>query len=221
MPGAITTNTVQYAAISPHKILYAFRIHQNDLRGAATCLWERLQLLLFARDYPSQQQQPNKSTALVRSSSVFTVPTSDDDDDDDDDPANLLDKDIANTYLILINVFTLMPADDAWLLSRPLPPPPKQIVPGKLGTKRVQQQSSDGNNDEAKKEVTMKRQVITLLDVRKKWQEELDRRADLRAGRFAAFDGWDSGVDAGDEDHVHGTNGTNGTNGTMEIDDRN
>jgi len=145
----------------------------------------------------------------VRKSSTFTVPTSDDDETDDDDadePSNQLDEDISNTYLILINVLTLMPADDAWLLSRPLPPPSKPIVPGKLGVNRGQQLPVDG---EGKKDVTIKRQVITLADVRKRWQQELDMRADLRAGRFAAFDlGWDDAVDNGNGE-------ANGTNGAM------
>jgi len=216
MPGASSTQLT--TTIPHHKILYAYRIHQNDLRGAATCLWERLQLLLFARDHPSQKQRPVKSTALVRTSSGFTVPTSDDDDEDDDEPSNLLDEDITNTYLLLINVFTLMPADDAWLLSRPLPPPSKPIVPGKLGATRAQQDITGEGNTDGKKGIAMKRQVITLPDVRKRWQEELDRRADLRAGRFAAFDvGWDSGLDVGDRDG-HTAHGMSGMDGTMEVD---
>lgn len=136
------------------------------------------------------------------------MPTSDDDSDDDaDEPSNALDEDILNTYLILINVFTLMPADDAWLLSRPLPPPSKPIVPGKLGVNRAQ--------GEEKKDIPIKRQVITLSDVRKRWQQELDMRADLRAGRFAAFDlGWDSGLDNGDGEAVDGFNGMNSAMGS-------
>lgn len=141
------------------------------------------------------------------------MPTSDDDDSDDDidEPSNALDEDISNTYLILINVFTLMSADDAWLLSRPLPPPPKPIVPGKLGVNRGQQLPVDG---EGKKDVTIKRQVITLSDVRKRWQQELDMRADLRAGRFAAFDlGWDGAVENGDGEAANGMNGSHGARG--------
>lgn len=115
-----------------------------------------------------------------------------------------------------------MPGEDAWLLSRPLAAPPKAIIPGKLGAGRERNlnNSNTGSNGKGmedgeekgkrkeKKEDEEKRKVVTLEDVRRKWQEELDRRADLRAGRFAAFDfvGWVGGGDAGgdEEDGVSG-----------------
>lgn len=64
-------------------------------------------------------------------------------------------------------------------------------MPGKLGAGRKQE--DDGGREKDKEKMRMKRRVITLADVQKSWQEELDRRADARAGRFAAFDGADDG----------------------------
>jgi hypothetical protein len=186
-----------------HKLLYAFRLHANDLRGASSCLYDRLQLLLRARNTGATPTatKPKPGNGLVRTG-TFDVPDYTSDDDDAESASSLLDEDIAQTYLILINTLSLMPADDAWLLFRPLPPPAKHIVPGKLGANRGQM------NGERDAESRRKRKVVRLEDVRREWQVELDRRADFRAGRFAAF-GWQDGEDEGEE--VEGS-------GEMEVD---
>lgn len=138
---------------------------------------------------------------------AFAVPDSDGE-EDNEETANALDEEISSTYLILINVLTLMPLENAWILSRPLPAPPKPIVPGKVGTNRAQKNEEDNTG----KAEEVKRTVITLEIVRKKWQEELDRSADLRAGRFAAFDVWDGRLEGNGEGAGHGQNGA------MEVD---
>lgn len=207
MPGS-SSNKQQNSSPQFHKLLYAYRIHNNDLRGAATCLWERLQLLVSARDHPLQRSKAaNKQNGALVKAGTFAVPESDEE-DDNDETANALDEEISSTYLILINVLTLMPTANAWILSRPLPAPPKPIVPGKVGANRAQKD----DDDNAHKAGEVKRTVITLDIVRKKWQEELDRSADLRAGRFAAFDVWDGRLESdGDAAGL-------GQNGAMEVD---
>lgn len=189
-----------------HKLLYAYRLHNNDIRGAATTIWDRLQLLLRARDTGisprTQTQHPAK-----RMAGSFAVPSPGQDSDDEDETIDsataALDEDISHTYLVLINTLNLLPADDAWLLCRPLPPLAKAIVPGKVGANRAQQGGeglAEGEKGE-KGPARMKRRVVQLAEVRRKWQEELDRRADLRAGRFAAFEMWEGiGGGKGDED---------------------
>ena len=176
-----------------HKLLYAYRLHNDDIRGAATTIWDRLQLLLRARDTGisprTQTQNPTK-----RMAGSFTVPSPGHDSEDEDDAVDsataALDEDISHTYLVLINALNLLPADDAWLLCRPLPPLAKAIVPGRVGANR------EAKAEAAEKEpVRMKRRVVQLAEVRRKWQEELDRRADLRAGRFAAFEMWEGNGD--------------------------
>jgi len=132
----------------------------------------------------------------------FTVPSPGHDSDDEDEAVDnataALDEDISHTYLVLINTLNLLPADDAWLLCRPLPPLAKAIVPGKVGANR--ENKAEGEKGE-KAPVRMQRRVVQLAEVRRKWQEELDRRADLRAGRFAAFEMWEgNGGGEGDED---------------------
>ena len=185
-----------------HKLLYTFRLHNNDIRGAATIIWDRLQLLLRARDTGvSPRTQTQNSTK--RKPGSFTVPSpgrdSDDEDEALDSTTTALDEDISHTYLVLINTLNLLPADDAWLLCRPLPPLAKTIVPGKVGANR--EAKSGAEAAEKGQQVRMKRRVVQLAEVRRKWQEELDRRADLRAGRFAAFEMWEgNGAGEGDED---------------------
>lgn len=178
-----------------HKLLYAYRLHNNDIRGAATTIWDRLQLLLRARDTGvsprTQTQNPTK-----RKPGSFTVPSpgrdSDDEDEALDSATTALDEDISHTYLVLINTLNLLPADDAWLLCRPLPPLAKAIVPGKVGANREKKVEGPAAEQGPTR---MKRRVLQLAEVRRKWQEELDRRADLRAGRFAAFELWEGNGD--------------------------
>lgn len=125
-----------HGVVSHHKVLYAWRIGRGDYRGAASCLWERLQVV---RQHPEA---------------------------DDDEVAEL--------FLALLNVLSLVDAEQAWILTRPLPPA-KTLPTGVGALGRL------GQEGEAEKP---KRRVVTLDDVRAMWQHELDRVADVEAGRF-------------------------------------
>jgi len=142
---------------SPYKILYAFRLRHNDLRGAASCLWDRLQVL-----HGSQE-------VGYRGADV--------------------DEEVAECYLTLINLLCMVSADQAWILTRPL--------------------SKDGGRQ--------KRRVVTLETIRKSWQEELDRVADVAAGRFAIGLDWghDDGETAGGS--VSSLRNGDGGDAVMEI----
>ena len=141
----------EQAKPAPHKILYAWRVKHNDFRGAATCLWDRLQALKT-----STQQW---------------------DDDDDDDGR---EEEIAQLYLALINVLSLVDPEQAWMLTRPLPTTRANAKEGlgKLGRRPLEVV-----------EERPKRKVVTLEDVRSMWQEEMDRVADVEAGRFPFGEG--------------------------------
>lgn len=91
-----------------------------------------------------------------------------------------VDEEVAQLFLALINVLSLVEPDQAWILIRPLAADAgkTKVVLGKVEGERP------------------KRRIVTLQDVRRMWQEELDRVADLQAGRFPlAFDGGGSGME--------------------------
>lgn len=93
--------------------------------------------------------------------------------------SEVVDQEIMETYLTLINSLSLLDTEQAWILTRPLPKtafvfaaPPKL----KIGQAQINAGKGMGAQE--------KRKVVTLADVRKAWQDELDHRADMRAGRF-------------------------------------
>jgi len=101
-----------------------------------------------------------------------------------------VDEEVAETYLALINALSLVEADDAWILTRPLP---ELVAEGKnetalTGKMRRMAETSAGKGSDAqgkeKGKVKEKRRVLTLTDIRRLWQEELDQQADMEAGRF-------------------------------------
>lgn len=148
-----------------YKVLYAYRLARGNLRAAASCYWDRLQLLRAVRDHAGGQGI-NENT----------------------------EQEIMEAYLTLINVLSLMDAEQAWMLTRPLAknaiasvaPPKFKIGQALNGSAK----SGDG-----------KRKVVTLADVRKEWQEELDRRADFRAGRVPLLFGFGAGAEANGAAH--------------------
>lgn len=88
-----------------------------------------------------------------------------------------VDDQIAETYLGLINCLSLVQPDMRWLLVRPLPAPP--AAPKRHTTGRTARAAPEPTP------TVPKRKVVTLADIRKEWQRELDRQADIEAGRFA------------------------------------
>ncbi|KAB8748965.1 hypothetical protein FH972_026516 [Carpinus fangiana] len=128
---------VSGGALAPYKVLYAWRISRNDMRGAASCLWEQLQRL--------RQAQHNGSKG-----------------EDAEDQ-------IASTYLAMINCLSLVQPEMAWILVRPI---------------ANVQKPRFGRAAPVASETKPKRKVVTLEDMRKEWQQELDRVADIAAGRY-------------------------------------
>jgi len=118
------TLTPQY-----HQILYAWRIHNNDYRGAAEILFERLQRL-------------KQTTAKVFEPD---------------------DETLVEAYLVLINTLACLGKDDAWILA--------DSAEGEIGVKKS------------------KRRIVTLEEVRREYQSELDRRSEMQQGRFPLLGG--------------------------------
>ncbi|KAI9708280.1 MAG: hypothetical protein M1828_003009 [Chrysothrix sp. TS-e1954] len=145
-------------SMQPHKVLYAFRISRGDYRGAALCLWERLQRL-----------------KLVQSQGVRGVD---------------VDEAVAEAYLALINCLSLVDEDMAWMLVRP-------YDTSRNGKAKLITNGELNDDDQEAKAPRAERRVITLEDVRLEWQNEMDRVADVEAGRFALGNGddLDGGMD--------------------------
>jgi DNA repair protein RAD51/nuclear pore complex protein Nup160 len=76
------------------------------------------------------------------------------------------DERLIEAYLLLINAMACIGKNDAWVLYEPIAEK-KGLINGTKGEKR------EG-----------KRRLVTLEDVRREYQEELDRRAALEQGRF-------------------------------------
>lgn len=76
-------------------------------------------------------------------------------------------------YLLLINAMACIGEQDAWVLYEPVKEK-AGLINGTRGEKR------EG-----------RRRLVTLADVRREYEEELDRRASLEQGRFEFNDGGD------------------------------
>lgn len=111
-----------------HQVMYTWRIHNNDFRGAAEILFERLQRL---RHSTAKVFEPDDET-------------------------------LVEAYLVLINTLACCGKDEGWILAE-----------------NVEEEYQRG------KSVSKKRRIVTLEDVRKEYQAELDRRSEMQQGRFA------------------------------------
>ena len=81
-----------------------------------------------------------------------------------------IDEEVGEAYLTLINCLSLVDEKMAWIL---VPP-----VEGAVG------KSSKGMADASSGAKRGERRIVTLEDVRREWQEELDKVADIEAGRY-------------------------------------
>lgn len=81
-----------------------------------------------------------------------------------------IDDQLAEAYVGCVNCLSLVEPEMAWILMRPL-----EVVSAETkGRKRAAELQT----------VSVKRRIVTLDDVRREWQAELDRVADVQAGRF-------------------------------------
>jgi len=138
MGGVALPADASSTAPAHHKVLYAWRIGRADYRGAASCVWERLQAV-------KQEAE-----------------------------AEADDEEVAELFLTLLNALSLLDPEQAWMLTRP---PPGRAGVG-AGAGKLGRLAREGEGERAR------RRVVTLEDVRAMWQAELDRVADVEAGRF-------------------------------------
>lgn len=123
-----------------YKILYAWRVRQGDMRGAAGVLVERLER--------RKERGRRKLGGAAKDANA-----------------------VLEDYLVAINAFVAVgEEEEAWVL-----------VGGREG-----------------KEGGKKRTVVRLGDVRRGYQEELDRRCVLEGGRFGIL----GGEEEGEEDEM-------------------
>lgn len=95
-----------------------------------------------------------------------------------------VDEEVGQVYLALINCLNLVEASLRWMLVRPIEGVPPHVA---------------ATGSHVVREKRGKRKAVTLEDVRREWQGELDRVSDLEAGRFEVGIGMDLDLDV-DED---------------------
>lgn len=74
---------------------------------------------------------------------------------------------------MLINTLACCGADEGWILAEPVEGAAQLMKEGKIGK---------GARGEVRR---AKRRIVTLEDVRREYQAELDRRSEIVQGRFA------------------------------------
>ncbi|KXJ92469.1 nucleoporin Nup120/160-domain-containing protein [Microdochium bolleyi] len=144
-----------------HQILYAWRIKSNNYRGAAAVLLDRIHKLRELSDGGDE----GGADDLI----------SDD----------VLDTAVTRQYLMLINVLSCVDHKQAWITTS-TPTTSAAEAGGRAG--------HSGDNNKSNKKlagVDQRRRVVTLADIRKEYQEELDRIAAIQNNQF--------GFEAGDE----------------------
>jgi nuclear pore complex protein Nup160 len=193
-----------------HRVLHAYRIARNDLRGAAELGYQTVQRLRQARDFPITQR------ALVRRGKVDEEETNRMVEEDD-----LESKEIRHELLSLINLLACVDKSEAYILvdldvTVPLAPssiseagtPGKRneddvfmedSTPSKSFTSAVDQRrrssgaisvngASNHNNHNNKQRPSGRRVIITLEQLRREYQTELDRVSRIQRGD------WEFGV---------------------------
>ncbi|KAL1306833.1 hypothetical protein AAFC00_005489 [Neodothiora populina] len=143
-----------------HQVMYAWRMHTQDFRGAASILYDRLQLLRSASSSTTSTTVGETSTSKppVVASKVF-----------EPDDETLLE-----AYLVCINALACLGKEDGWVLVDHASSSSVVVV---------------GAAAAAAAAAAKKRKIVTLEDVRREYQTELDRRSDMLHGRFPLLGG--------------------------------
>ena len=134
-----------------YAILYAWRIKQDNYRGAAQILYERLHYLKSDREL-SDHFDPEDQTLI-------------------------------EAYLMLINTLACCGEEEGWILAERIDALESRDQP-KMSTFGKKSGSTTGDDTRTSKKVP-KRKIVTLEDVRREYQAELDRRSEIFQGRFA------------------------------------
>jgi hypothetical protein len=135
-----------------HKVLHAFRISQNNYRGAAAILYER-----------GKRLKSHTST-----------------------PKNL--EELRLNYTITINALACVSEDQQWIFSE------DDVSSGTLGSSLGMRESLGGSQPPQGK-----RKLLTIEDIRKEMQQELDRQNAIESGSFPFDSRARQSVDEDDE----------------------
>lgn len=147
-----------------HQILYAWRIKANNYRGAAAVLLDRIHKLreLGEGDVPLETSGGGGES-------------------------DVLDTAVTRQYLMLINVLSCVDHKQAWITTSV---PPLNSSADNSSSSREQGEVSGSASKKARRAEETRR-VVTLADIRKEYQDELDRIAAIQNDQF--------GFEAGDE----------------------
>ncbi len=158
-----------------HMILYSWRISHNDYRGAAAILLSRLQKLQQAGEGDTQEGE------------------------------DVLDTPVTKMYLMLVNTLSCVEPKQAWICtedasrdySRELDVEPL-FVNGASGGEEAHNDDGPLSLLLSRKRASVeepRRKVLSLADIRKQYQDELDRIAAIQNNQFE----FAAGADAMDE----------------------
>lgn len=198
-----------------HRILHAYRIARNDLRGAAELGYQTVQRLRHARDSPIAQR------ALIQRGKVDEEESKRMVEEDD-----LESKEIRHELLSLINLLACVDKSEAYILvdlDAVIPATASAVgeaeTPGKMHVDHDDEFMDDGtpskgpsgsfpqrrrssgavsmdsgrlaltNNTDNKHKPRPRRVIVTLEQLRREYQSELDRVSRIQRGD------WDFGVD--------------------------
>jgi nuclear pore complex protein Nup160 len=206
-----------------HRILHAYRIARNDLRGAAELGYQTVQRLRHARDSPIAQR------ALIRRGKVDEEESKRMVEEDD-----LESKEIRHELLSLINLLACVDRSEAYILVDldaviPVTAPAvsEAETPGKrhvdddvfmddstpskgsfaqrrrssgalsMDSARLAVSNSNTNNNNNKHSPSPRRVIVTLEQLRREYQSELDRVSRIQRGDWEfGVEGYE-GVDEG------------------------
>ncbi|EPE06288.1 dna repair protein rad51 [Ophiostoma piceae UAMH 11346] len=177
-----------------HYILYSWRVAHNDYRGAASVLLDRLHKL-------QQAGEGDKFLATMGAAGLG----------DDDASDDILDTPVTRQYLMLINTLSCVEPKQAWIYTEdPMGAPPSSATrtkpPYDLGILSSVESSDSPKETTETTETPPKdhkdspmasflkkaaaaqrpawRKVVTLADLRKQYQAELDRIAAIQNNQF-------------------------------------
>lgn len=135
---ASTHATVTNPSAPPYeRILYAWRIQQQNHRGAAEVLYEQLERLKTSNEAAFEPE----------------------------------DETLLDAYLVLINTLACCGKEESWLLAE------DGGVVSHSASNDMGRATMPGAKDKGRK-------IVTLEDVRREYQGELDRRSEILQGRF-------------------------------------
>lgn len=148
-----------------HQILYAWRIKSNNFRGAAAVLLDRIHKLRELGDGGGEEGGD--------------TPVGDD----------VLDTAVTRQYLMLINVLSCVDHKQAWITTNV--PSTMTTTTAAAAVLNEAGKNNRGTSNKRQAGDDQHRRVVTLADIRREYQDELDRIAAIQNNQFS--------FEAGDE----------------------